>query len=336
MQDTPASSSAPLRTAIITGGNTGLGYFCASNLLDDASGATPWNVVIACRDPERAEEAVKRLREEAKAAGSSAKVEAMRLDLASFKSVREFAGEVGLRLDTGELAPVHALVCNAGMQRGGTKTFTTDGFESTFGVNHLGHFLLVNLLLPRLAPPARIAVVARGAHDPAQKTGMPAPAWNDPMALAKGDLGPLAAQDSPTKLGQRSYTTSKLANIYLSHELAIRLPAGVTVNAFDPGMMPGTGLARDAAAPLRFVWNHVLPHVIPLLRRMLFPNIHTPAESGAALAQLVLNPALEVTSGKYFEGTRQIRSSEESYDEGRGKQLWQDSLVLTGLGDAVA
>ena len=204
MQDTPASPSATFRTAIITGGNTGLGYVCASNLLHDASGGSPWNVVIACRDPERAQDAVKRLRQEVNAAGSSAKVEAMRLDLASFKSVRDFTEEIGRRLDTGELAPVHALVCNAGIQRGATKTFTVDGFERTFGVNHLGHFLLVNLLVPRLALPARIAVVASGTHDPAQKTGMPVPAWNDPTALAKGFGAAcrprLSDQDRPTLL----------------------------------------------------------------------------------------------------------------------------------------
>ncbi len=204
-------------------------------------------------------------------------------------------------------------------------------FERTFGVNHLGHFLLVNLLLPRLAPPARIAVVASGTHDPAQKTGMPAPAWNDPAALAKGILGPLAAKDSPTKIDQRSYTTSKLANVYFSHALTGRLPAGVTVNAFDPGLMPGTGLVREGAVPLRFLWHHVLPRIIPLLRRLLSPNIHTPAESGAALARLVLDSALAGTSGKYFGGTREIRSSTESYDVGRAKQRWQDSLSLTGL-----
>lgn len=332
MKTSPSiSASTPLRTAIITGGNTGLGYACARTLVDDVSGVLPWNVVLACRDPVRAQEAVERLRQEAKATGSSARVEAMRLDLASFQSVRDFAGELGRRLEAGELPALHALVCNAGVQSAGKPSFTKDGFESTFGVNHLGHFLLVNLLLPRLAPAARIAVVASGVHDPAQKTGMPAPAWNEPAALAKGKLGPLAAQDSPAKNGQRSYTTSKLANIYFSHELARRLPAGVTVNAFDPGMMPGTGLAREAAAPLRFVWNHILPRIIPLLRRVLFANIHSPADSGVALARLVTDPALAGTSGRYFEGTREIRSSPESYDEGRTKRLWQTSLALTGL-----
>ena len=336
MTSTLENPALTLRTALITGGNAGLGYACARTLLlGDAAGATPpWHVVLACRDPARAGAAVECLRREAEAAGSPGRVETMRLDLASLSAVREFAGQLVRRMDAGDLPPLHALVCNAGVQSAGKQTFTADGFESTFGVNHLGHFLLVNLLLPGLVPPARIAVVASGTHDPAQKTGMPAPAWNDPAALAKGQLGPLAAKDSPAKVSQRAYTTSKLANLYFSHELARRLPPGVSVNAFDPGLMPGTGLAREAAAPLRFVWNHVLPRIIPVLRRVLFANIHRPAESGAALARLVTDPALRGTSGKYFEGEREIHSSEESYDEGRAGQLWQDSLALTGLGHA--
>jgi NAD(P)-dependent dehydrogenase (short-subunit alcohol dehydrogenase family) len=217
------------------------------------------------------------------------------------------------------------------VQSGGKKTFTVDGFESTFGVNHLGHFLWVNLLLPLLTPPARVAVVASGTHDPALKTGVPAPAWNDPMALAKGELGSLAAKDGPRKWGQRCYATSKLANVLFSYELARRLPPGVTVNAFDPGLMPGTGLVRDSAAPLRFLWHQVLPRILPLLRRAISPNIHTPAESGAALARLVLDPALEGVSGKYFEGQREIPSSAESYDAPRAGELWKASTALTGL-----
>ncbi len=232
-------------------------------------------------------------------------------------------------------APVAcALVCNGGVQSGGEMTFTKEGFESTFGVNHLGHFLLVNLLAPRLIPPARVVLVASGTHDPAQKTGMPAPAWNDPAALAKGELGPTTGKDSPIVAGRRRYTTSKLASLYFNYGLVSRVPAGVTVNAFDPGLMPGTGLTREAGAPLRFVWNHVLPRILPLLRVVLYPNIHTPAESGAALARLVADPALAQTTGKYFEGGREIRSSQESYDEDRAERLWQVSDELTNHADA--
>ena len=252
MNSTEAKSPNPSRTAIITGGNSGLGSACAQALLEDASGTSPWHVILACRDPMRARAA-----------------------------------------------------------------------------NHLGHFPLVNLLRPRLTPPARVVVVSSGTHDPALKTGVPAPAWNDPMALAKGELGPLAAKDAPTKRGQRSYSTSKLANVFFSYELARRLPAGVTVNAFDPDLMPGTGLVREGSAPLRFLWHLVLPRILPLLRRFISPDIHTPAESGAALARLVSDPALEGTNGKHFEGRREVRSSTESYDGVRAKELWQASAVLT-------
>ncbi len=331
MNHSSAPSSATFRTAIVTGGNSGLGYACAETLLKDPTAAGPWNVVLACRDPGRAQDAAARLRQVALAAGSSARVEAMRLDLASLASVRAFAEEVTRRLEAGELPPLHSLVCNAGVQTGGAKTFTSDGFESTFGVNHLGHFLLVNLLLPRLSAPARIAVVASGVHDPAQKTGMPAPAWNAPTALAKGELGAAAAQDSPAKTGRRLYTTSKLANVLFNYELARRLPSGVTVNAFDPGLMPGTGLGREYPATLRWLWNHVLPRAIPLLRRVVSPNIHSPSESGAALARLVMERDLTGVSGKYFEGSREIRSSIESYDAGRAAELWKASTALTEL-----
>lgn len=324
--------SAPSRTAIITGGNSGLGYACAQTLLEDAPGETPWKVVLACRDPARAQEAVDRLREEARAAGTSASVEAMRLDLASLGSVRSFARELADRLNNDDLPPLHALVCNAGVQSGAAQSFTADGFESTFGVNHLGHFLLVNLLTPLLSAPARVVVVASGTHDPAQKTGMPAPAWNDPASLAKGKLGAAATHDSRAQTSRRRYTTSKLANVLHSYELARRLPPGVTVNAFDPGLMFGTGLAREYPAPLRWLSNHVLPRAVPLLRRLLSPNIHTPAESGAALATLVTAPELSKVSGQYFEGTREIRSSQESYDAPRAAELWQASEELTRPG----
>ena len=125
------ANPSPFRTAIITGGNSGLGYACAQALLGDVSGTNPWNVILACRDPARAQAAVERLREVAEASGSGARVEAVRLDLASLASVREFAGEVGHRLEAGELPPLHALICNAGVQSGAKQTFTADGFEST-------------------------------------------------------------------------------------------------------------------------------------------------------------------------------------------------------------
>jgi len=313
------------RTVVITGGNTGLGFACANAILESPHGA-PWHVVLACRDEGRAQAAVDQL---TSGAGVAGQVEAMSLDLASLASVRAFAAELTKRLSTGTTPPLHAVVCNAGVNSGTRPTATADGFESTFGVNHLGHFLLINELLPALQSPARVVVVASGVHDPAQKSGVPAPAWNDPAGLASGQLGPAAASDNSLVSGQRRYSTSKLANVYFTYALARRLPPGVTANAFDPGLMPGTGLMREAPAPFRFVANRILPHAIPLLRRVYSPNVHTVQESGDALARLVTDPEQDATTGRYFEGRRQIRSSDESYNDERAEELWTASMALT-------
>jgi len=310
------------RTVVITGGNTGLGFACANAILKSPNGA-PWHVILACRDEGRAQAAVDQL---TSGAGGSGQVEAMPLDLASLASVRAFAAELSRRLSAEIIPPLHAVVCNAGVNPLNTKTMTVDGFESTFGINHLGHFLLVNELLPALQSPARVVVVASGVHDPAQKAGVPVPAWNNPVALAHGELGPAAAADKAFASGQRRYSTSKLANVYFTYALARRLPAGITANAFDPGLMPGTGLMREAPAPFRFVLRHI---PIALLRRLFSPNVHTAQESGEALASLVTDPELNTTTGRYFEGRRQVRSSDESYNDERAAELWNASVTLT-------
>src|SRR5581483_5201698 len=283
----------------------------------------PWRVVLACRDIGRAQTAVDQLTREA---GVASQVEAMSLDLASLTSVRAFAAELTKRLDAGTMPPLHAVVCNAGVNPLNTKTVTADGFESTFGINHLGHFLLVNELLPLLQSSARVVVVASGVHDPAQKSGVPAPAWNDPAALARGELGTSAASDKSMAYGQRRYSTSKLANVYFTYALSRRLPADVTANAFDPGLMPRTSLMREAPAPLRFIARHI---PISLLRRLFSPNVHTAQESGDSLARLVTDPELSAVTGRYFEGGRQIRSSDESYNDERAEGLWNASMTMT-------
>ena len=322
------------RTVVITGGNSGLGFNCARVLLAES---TPWHVIIACRDVGRANVAVDLLH---KSTTSGAVIEAMTLDLASLASVRAFSAELERRLKEEEIPPLHGLVCNAGVQ--GAKVFTVDGFESSFAVNHLGHYLLVNLLLPLMMNPARIAVVASGVHDPAQlaavpaSAGVPVPAWNTPTSLAKGELGPEAAKDDAAADRGRRYSTSKLANVYFTYGLATRLPVGVTVNAFDPGLMPGTGLAREYSAVERFFWHSLMPRIIPLLRLLVTANIHTAEDSGAALARLITDPSLASVNGKYFEGLREIRSSVDSYDTGRADELWQDSAALTNSSHVLA
>ncbi|MFH8527525.1 SDR family NAD(P)-dependent oxidoreductase [Streptomyces tendae] len=314
------------RTVVITGGNSGLGYACAQALLGSADG--PWHVVIASRDAARSRAAADALAAGA-AAGNSA--EAMVLDLGSLDSIRSFAAELTDRLGSGALPHLHALVCNAGVQMGATDARTADGFEATFGINHLGHFALVHALLPVLEAPSRVVVVSSGTHDPGPKGGL-APAWNDPHALARGELGPAAAKDNALLRGQRRYCTSKLANIYFTYALARRLPEGVTANAFDPGIMLDTALGRSMPAPVRFAFKYIAPRFVWLLRRTMNDSVHTSQESGRALAWLAAAPELAGTTARYFDGRRDIPSSDESNDTARAEQLWKDSLILTGAG----
>ena len=320
---TKTANAATERTVVVTGGNSGLGYECAKTLAE----AGGWHVLIASRDDERNTQAVTRIVE----ATGNKQVSAMRLDLASLKQIREFAR----KLEESGLPPVRAVVCNAGVQVVSGVTRTEDNFETTFGVNHLGHFLLVNLLLPRMKAPARVVVVSSGVHDPAQWTGMPAPRYHNAKAAAYPETDvAAAARDDVSTAGRRAYATSKLCNVLFAYELSRRLQAeqvdnaqpAVTVNSFDPGLMPGSGLARDYGTAMRLVWNYMLPAL-----RLFVPNVNSLEKSGKALAALVTDPALEQVTGRYFVGSRQAASSKESHDEAKARELWETSAELVEL-----
>ncbi len=131
-------------------------------------------------------------------------------------------------------------------------------------------------LLSQLACPARIVVVSSGTHDPAKRTGMPAPQYTSADALAQAN--PAADPREPIgTLGRRRYTTSKLCNVLFAYELDRRLRengSDVTVNVFDPGLLPGSGLARDYTGPQRLAWRFVGP----LLR--VLPGVNSTRASG--------------------------------------------------------
>ncbi len=315
------------KTVIITGGNTGLGFECAKSIAASRQG---WSIVIAGRNKQRLSEAAKRI----EAIASNAQVGTLTLDLTSLDSVRNCVNELTAK----GLPPVRAVVCNAGIQVISGTTFTEDGFETTFGVNHLGHFLLVNLLIKYLVAPARIILVSSDTHDPAQKTGMPTPVYENAVLLAWPERNPVSSQPvEGATLGRRRYTTSKLCNIYFAYELSRRLEKqglstpekSITANAFNPGLMPGTGLARDYSPLQRFAWNYLLPVIRPIAQ--FFMPMHSVSESGRALARLVLDPSLERITGKYYSGLKEEPSSKESYDAQKAFELWETSVSLVKL-----
>ncbi len=313
-----------LKTVIITGDNTGLGYECAKEIAANSTG--DWRIILACRNPEKAASAVKRLVAET----GNRQIETMELDLASLASVRQFAKEFSAR----RLPPLHSIVCNAGIQIVSGTTFTKDGFETTFGVNHLEHFLLVNLLLKDLESPARIVFVSSDTHDATKNSGMPPPVYQDAELLAHPK--PDDKNANLGTIGRTRYTTSKLCNILFAYELSRRLRAvqkdrEITVNAFNPSLMAGTGLGRDYSLPMRLVWNVVLPALGFLGVKISGVKLNNLDDSSKALARLVTDSQYAGITGKYFDIGKDIPSSEESYDRQKALDLWQKSAELVKL-----
>jgi NAD(P)-dependent dehydrogenase (short-subunit alcohol dehydrogenase family) len=309
---------------VVTGGNSGIGFECARQLARHGR-----HVVIASRNRAASAEAVRRITAESGAAAASE----MGLDLGSLAAVRAFAQEVEAR----DL-PLGAVVCNAGLQITKGPQVSPDGFELTFAVNHLGHFLLVNLLLARLLAhaPSRVVVVASGVHDPNLRTGMPKAAISDLDTLATTGEPRRGAFD-----GRLAYVNSKLCNLWFAYELERRIAASgvrrdgalLTVNGFDPGLVPGSGLARDYPPALRFIWDRILPGVARVLT-LATPTINPAWKAGQALANLVVDPALARVTGKYFPSHARWHaapSSDASYEVERARALWDESARLCRL-----
>lgn len=312
------------KTAIVTGATSGLGFECAAILV-----AQGWHVVLACRDIGRGEAARKRIVKAAPGAAPdsvSGSVEVRELDVSDLGSVRRF---VDAYRATG--LPIRALVCNAGVQVKEAFSRTPDGLDTTFATNHLGHFLLARLMVGDMEAGGRIIFVSSDTHDPKNWTGMPVPKLDDVRAFAVGDAKAGHAGQTPMS-GRQRYTTSKLCNVLCTYELDRRLRAlesprspAVSVNAFDPGAMPGTGLARDYGPAARFAWSCILPAL-----RLFVPNVNNVKTSARRLASLVASESTGV-SGTYVSRGREMRSSAASYDTQLARVLWDTSSELADL-----
>ena len=299
--------SKPTGTVLVTGGTSGLGYECA---LVIAQQCPHYHVLIASRsDKDNAAVSINQTT-------GHGNVEYLKLDLSSLAKVRSFAADYAGR----GYPPIEALVLNAGLQILNLN-YTEDKMESTFAINHVGHALLFYLMSPYLADEARIVIVSSGTHDSDQMTGLPKPIYNSAEELAQ------PTKETEKYDGRQRYATSKLCNVIWAYALQRRLERTEgkkwTVNAFDPGLMPGTGLAREAGALLRFLWHHVLPRSIWLLRLIIAPNIHLPQESGASLARLAVGEDAKGVTGKYYEGQKPIPSSKDSYVVEKQDDLWE-------------
>ncbi|MFG2005188.1 SDR family NAD(P)-dependent oxidoreductase [Spirillospora sp. NPDC048911] len=299
-------------TIVMTGASRGIGRVAAEHILRRSPDV---HLLVVARESAGASLA-------AELAAGGRTVSHVAADLGSLGSVRSAAAEIRDRLERGDLPPLRGLVGNAGMQYTNALTEGPDGLESTFTVNVLANHLLVRLLQDRFAAPARIVITASDTHfgDFRHNMGMvPGPVWTSPDVLARPGAFP---RPGGTGAGRTAYSTSKLAAIYLVHEYARRLPAGIDAVAYNPGLVPGTGLARNAGPLTRFAMRRVLPVMT------LTPFATSPGTAGRCLADVVLGTT-KAPTGSYVDRDRVARSSEESYDPQRERQLWDAAERFT-------
>eukprot|EP00239_Pterosperma_sp_CCMP1384_P009193 CAMPEP_0197867234 /NCGR_PEP_ID=MMETSP1438-20131217/44648_1 /TAXON_ID=1461541 /ORGANISM="Pterosperma sp., Strain CCMP1384" /LENGTH=413 /DNA_ID=CAMNT_0043485869 /DNA_START=123 /DNA_END=1364 /DNA_ORIENTATION=- len=325
---TPSSSSSK-KNIIITGANSGIGLSGATKLAAEGN-----RVFLACRTLEKANQAKAAIESIIPANGGE--VIAMQCDLASLASIRTF---VDTWHDQGY--PLDVLVCNAGLQYSGEKSVrrTTDGFEVTVGTNHLGHFLLTNLLLPDLEKTgqgARIVITASEVHDPESPGG----SVGDGATLGQlkgfeADGRSFEMVDGLEYNSDKAYKDSKLCNVLFAAELQRRLTASgspVTVNAFGPGLITRTGFFRYQ--------KPVFVKVFDFFANDIFKVAETVEGGGECLRFMVSDESLDGKSGLYYNNEitgygkhtlTQIDPSVEARDVQEAEKLWRLSADLVGL-----
>jgi len=281
------------KVAIITGANTGIGYITARELA--RMGA---HVFMAGRNKEKLDEALVRLKSEVK--DKEVQVETMVLDLASLKSIRSFADEF-----KSKGLPLHVLVNNAGVMAIPQRQVTEDGFEMQMGTNHLGHFLLTNLLLDviKASAPARIVNLSSAGH-------------------TLGSLDLLEDLQSEKSYGAwKTYCNSKLANILFTNELQRRLEGTkVFTNSVHPGYV-ASELARNIGG--------VVGSLVRSIGNRLFAK--TPEQGAQTNIYVAVSPDIEGVGAKYFDDCRAVQPSAASNNVEAAKKLWEISEKITGL-----
>ncbi|MGK3109589.1 MULTISPECIES: SDR family NAD(P)-dependent oxidoreductase [Streptomyces] len=296
------------RTIVLTGVTRGFGRESVELLIRERP--RDHYVVLARRGGERL------AAELAQATGASA-VTGVDCDLASLAEIRRAVEEILRGLDTGYLPPLGGYLGNAGLTLTTTEKRTTDGYEMTFGVNVLSHYLLVRELLPRFAGPGWILLTSSDCHFGQFRYtfgATPPPRWETPERLATPRAG--GAREAG-----RAYATSKLGVIYLTHALARRLPESVGVYSYNPALVAGTDFFRHAPGPVRGVLNGFFQ-----LQRFLGRGM-TPQQAGARLAETILT-GLTARTGSYLDRGRNVPSSPESHDEAREEELWREAARL--------
>jgi NAD(P)-dependent dehydrogenase (short-subunit alcohol dehydrogenase family) len=288
-----------MKTVVMTGGTAGFGAFAAQRISDTPN----TKLILGAR------------------ANRNSSIDVLPLDLASLANVRSFAQALTKKLDG---TKIDVLILNAGAQFGNTKHRTEDGFESTFAINHLGHYLLLRLLTPNLAMNATVVITTSDVHDP--KLNPLGPKELDPETLAHPN-----AKGTGFIPGFRAYSSSKLCDLLTAGAFEVSAEAqtnGMRVIAYNPGLTPDTSLYR--AWPW---WGKLMMASASLVRPLA--GINTIEQAGNAITDLALG-TIARPPGRIYASLVKGRltwpdPSELAQSDTAMKELWVDSAHMVGM-----
>lgn len=266
------------KTALITGATSGLGLALVEHLMRDPD----IHLILPVRDSLREQQL-----QGSFGTKGMAQISLLQMDLSSLASVRAAADSLK--------APIDIVMLNAGVQSADRTIYTKDGLEQSFAINHLAHFVLLQKIEHLLTSDAIVGWVGSGTHHPelAKTFGFTGAHYIDPELLAKGNFG---GKTNTRQLSRDAYATSKGLNIITARHFS-RLNSSRTYFSFDPGLMPGTGLAREGNMGLRLAWKYVLPIMAKFMK-----GTSTPKRSAEMLARILLQNK-KVATADYVEYT---------------------------------
>jgi protochlorophyllide reductase len=312
-------------TVVITGASSGVGLYAAKALAQKG-----WDVVMACRDLEKAQKAAS----DVEIPPDSYRI--MHIDVGSLESVRQFVKDFrasGKSLD--------ALVCNAAIYMPLLKEplRSPEGFELSVATNHLGHFLLCNLMLEALKNSAskapRLVILGTVTHNPDELGGKipPRPDLGDLDGFAAGFKEPISMIDGKKFEPVKAYKDSKVCNVLTMRELHRRYHSttGITFSSLYPGCVADTPLFR----------NHypLFQKIFPIFQKYITGGFVSQELAGIRVAEVVADPEYSQSGSYWSWGNRQKKDgksfvqkvSPQARDDEKAERMWDLSEKLVGL-----
>ena len=282
-----------LKTIIITGASSGLGFETAKRI---AKSFDNYRIILACRNQQKANSKKEEIEKET----GNKNLIVMIIDTSSLESVKNFV----TNYKNSSFGKIYSIICNAGINGRDCCFRTKDDFDVVFETNHLGHFLLVNSLLPLMEENGRIFIVSSDMYNPPKLMSRNF-VWIGTEKLAKPD-------DNLIKSPIR-YSYSKLCNLYFTYELARKMEGKkLFINAFNPGFMGDTMFFGAKVSAIQ-------SFIVKIISPSRFGDLE---KSSQALCDLITMENF-TSNGEFFDRSiYSVKSSELSYNEKNAKELW--------------